>query len=112
MPWHDKATKDVISCEKPREGANNRRSVDIRMGQPGPGNAGSSWRKPGSERREVKHLSTSRKRNRRDSLSSGERSGKSLNLVACISLQALCAGGCGMYLGGFAGLPWSKKSVI
>ena len=66
----------------------------------------------GGERREVKHLSTSRKRNRRDSLSSGERSGKSLNLVACISLQALCAGGCGMYFGGFAGLPWSKKSVI
>ena len=96
MPWYREAMKDVISCEKPREGANNRRSVDIRMGQPGPGNAGSSWRKPGSERREVKHLSTFRKRKRRDSLSSGERSGKSLNLVACISLQALCTGGSGI----------------
>ena len=42
MPWHDKAKKDVISCEKPRVGANNLRSVDIRMGQPGSGNAESS----------------------------------------------------------------------
>ena len=34
----------------------------------------------GSRRRELKHLSTSRKRNQvRDSLSSGERNGKSLN---------------------------------
>ena len=41
MPWYREAMKDVISCEKPRVGANNLRSVDIRMGQPGPGNAGS-----------------------------------------------------------------------
>ena len=111
MPWYREAKKDVISCEKPRVGANNRRSVDVRMGQPDPGNVGSPA-EGGGKRRELKHLSTSRKRNRRDSLSSGERSGKSLNLVACISLQALCAGGCGMYFDGFAGLSWSKKSVI
>jgi hypothetical protein len=41
MPWYREARKDVISCEKPREGANDPRSVDFRMGQPGPGNAGS-----------------------------------------------------------------------
>ena len=111
MPWHDKATKDVISCEKPRVGANDHRSVDIRMGQPGSGNAESSCIYVGGERREVKHLSTSRKRKRSDSLSSGERSGNSLNLVACISLQALCTGGSGKYFGGFADLPWSYKSV-
>ena len=23
MPWHEKAMKDVISCDKPRGGANN-----------------------------------------------------------------------------------------
>ncbi len=34
MPWYRESMKDVISCEKPREGANNHRSVDIRMGQP------------------------------------------------------------------------------
>ena len=111
MPWYREAKKDVISCEKPRVGANNRRSVDVRMGQPDPGNVGSPAL-GGGERREVKHLSTSRKRNRRDSLSSGERSGKSLNLVACISLQALCTGCCGLYSGGFADLPWSYKSII
>ena len=27
--------KDVVSCEKPRGGANDLRSVGIRMGQPG-----------------------------------------------------------------------------
>jgi hypothetical protein len=42
MPRYREAKKDVISCEKPRVGANNRRTVDIRMGKPGPGNAGSS----------------------------------------------------------------------
>ena len=40
-----------------------------------------------SERRELKHLSSARKRKQRDSLSSGERNGKSLNLchvIVCI----------------------------
>jgi hypothetical protein len=53
------------------------------MGQPGPGNTGSSHAEyigMGGERGEVKHLSTPRKRNQfRDSLSSGERTGKSPN---------------------------------
>jgi hypothetical protein len=40
MPWHKKATKDVVSCEKLRVGANNLRPGDLRMGQPNPGNAG------------------------------------------------------------------------
>jgi hypothetical protein len=44
MPWYREAKKDVISCEKPRVGANNHRTVDIRMGQPGSGNAESSRR--------------------------------------------------------------------
>ena len=39
MPRYREAKKDVISCEKPRVGANDLRSVDIRMGQPGSGNA-------------------------------------------------------------------------
>ena len=42
MPRYREAKKDVISCEKPRVGANDHRSVDIRMGQPGSGNAESS----------------------------------------------------------------------
>ena len=40
MPWHGKATKDVVSCDKPRVGANNLKPGDFRMGQPVPGNAG------------------------------------------------------------------------
>ena len=42
MPRYREAKKDVISCEKPREGAHDRRSVDVRMGQPDSGNAESS----------------------------------------------------------------------
>ena len=34
MPRHMEAMKDVISCDKPRVGANNLRSGDFRMGQP------------------------------------------------------------------------------
>ena len=39
MPWHEEAMKDVVSCDKLRVGANNRRSGDFRMGQPDTGNA-------------------------------------------------------------------------
>ena len=42
MPWYGKAMKDVTTCDMPRRGGNNLRSVDFRMGQPDPGNAGSS----------------------------------------------------------------------
>ena len=42
MPRHREAKKDVVSCEKPRGGAHDLRPVDIRMGQPGSGNAESS----------------------------------------------------------------------
>ncbi len=82
MPGYREAKKDVISCEKPREGAHDRRSVDVRMGKPGSGNA-ESPRFTRGKRRELKHLSTFRKRKRSDFLSSGERSGKSLNLTLC-----------------------------
>ena len=42
MPWYKKAMKDVTTCDKPRRGGNNPRPVDFRMGQPVPGNAGTS----------------------------------------------------------------------
>lgn len=34
MPRLSQAKKDVISCDKPRVGANNHRFADFRMGQP------------------------------------------------------------------------------
>ena len=74
MPRLSETTKDVVSCDKLRGVANELWSADVRMGQP-------LWlktidctqvrRQPG----ELKHLSTRRKRNQRDSLSSGERTG-------------------------------------
>jgi hypothetical protein len=45
-----------------------------------------------SERGEVKHLSTLRKRNHRDSPSSGERTGNSLNLVYVIGASRCVRG--------------------
>ena len=42
MPWLSEARKDVISCEKPRGGANILRSVDIRMGQPAGSDSGTA----------------------------------------------------------------------
>ena len=42
MPWRQEAMKDVASCEKLGEGANNRRSRDVRMGKPGMGHTVSS----------------------------------------------------------------------
>jgi len=39
MPWHRKAMKDVVSCDKRRRGANNHRPGDVRMGKPGVGHA-------------------------------------------------------------------------
>ena len=82
MPWHLEAMKDVISCDKPRVEAHILLSGDFRMGKPTRMrvcidefivNVG--------ERGELKHLSTLRKRNQRDSLSSGERTGNSLNSI-------------------------------
>ena len=58
MPWLLEATKDVISCEKPRGGANNFRSADVRMGQPNLLRLSREGGKPG----ELKHLSIRRKR--------------------------------------------------
>ena len=49
-----------------------------------------SERAPG----ELKHLSTLRKRNQRDSLSSGERKGNSLNPDSLVGLGPMLCGGC------------------
>ena len=35
MPWHHKAKKDVLTCEKLRGAGKKRRTGDIRMGKPG-----------------------------------------------------------------------------
>ena len=41
MPWHQKAMKDVVSCDKLRGAANTFWFGDFRMGKPGPVNPGS-----------------------------------------------------------------------
>ena len=57
--------KDAASCDKPRGAASRRRSGDFRMGKPDAGQAASSvaeFMGHGSQRGEVNHLSTLRKR--------------------------------------------------
>jgi hypothetical protein len=70
--------------EMPRGGAGSQRSGDVRMGQPARRTAGHLRRlrrAPG----ELKHLSTPR--NREDSLSSGERTGRSPNPAGAIACR-------------------------
>jgi hypothetical protein len=82
MPRHQEAMKDAATCEKPRGVGSELRSVDIRMGKPGRRHGLSAYTEyigVRGERRELKHLSTSRKGNQRDSASSGERMRNSPN---------------------------------
>ena len=64
-----KAKKDAASGEMRRGAAGRQRSGDIRMGEPAPlrgEHRGANERGPaGARRREVKHLSTCRKRNQK-----------------------------------------------
>ena len=65
MPWHQKAMKDVVTCDKPRKDGNGLRPGDLLMGQPVPGNAGTLHTESigmQGQRGELKHLSTPRKR--------------------------------------------------
>ena len=66
MPRHQEAMKDVTTCDKPRGAGRKRRSVDLRMGQPGGRNGPSSCAESigvGGQPGEVKYLSTRRKGN-------------------------------------------------
>ena len=83
MPWYREAMKEVEGCHKLRGAANQ---VLIRRFPNGETHLGKTkislleYIEQRSERRELKHLSSARKRKRSDSLSSGERKGNSLNL--------------------------------
>ena len=65
MPWYTAPKKDVVSCEKPRGGANICKSADIRMRELSASNVALSRTEhigTGGEPGELKHLSTRRKR--------------------------------------------------
>src|SRR5438034_10444043 len=83
MPWRREATKDVASCDKPRGAASRHRSGDVRMGEPGWGNAHSSVTESIGHGTRSVWTETSQylegKESNRDSNSSGERTGSSLN---------------------------------
>ena len=84
MPWYMAPKKDVTSCDKLRGAANELRSADFRMRKLTSSNVlvftdeSIVLRR---EPRELKHLSTWRKRKKIDSESSGERNRKSPNRI-------------------------------
>ena len=90
MPWHQEAMKEAEGCHKLRGAVNQamiRRSPNGETHYGKPVVFISEFIGYESERPELKHLSRARKRKQRDSLSSGERNGKSLNLqyvIACV----------------------------
>ena len=88
MPWRREATKDVASCDKPRGAASRHRSGDVRMGEPGWGNAHSSVAEFIGHGTRTEGTETSQylegKESNRDSPSSGERTGSSLNQIRAI----------------------------
>ena len=85
------------------------------MGKPGRGDALSSDTEfigAGGKRRELKHLSTSRKGKRSDFLSSGERTGKSPNRLRVKVRRRCAAGVVGPAVGLCGGPEESQRSRI
>ena len=83
MPWHQKAMKEAEDCHKLREAVNQAMIRRCPNGETYRGKTMvfiSEYIGYESERSELKHLSRVRKRKQSDSLSSGERNGKSPNL--------------------------------
>ena len=78
MPGHQEAKKDAANGETHRGAVSTQRSGDIRMGEPV---LGIGHPENGGERRELKHLSTCRRRKKIDSVSSGERKRRSPNRI-------------------------------
>src|SRR3989442_7906835 len=89
MPWRREAMKGVASCDKPRGAASRHRSEDARMGEPGWGNAQSSVTEFIGHGTRTEGTETSQylegKEIKRDCLSSGERTGNSLNRQRAIA---------------------------
>ena len=83
MPWRQEPTKDGVSTEMPRGVASRHRSVDVRMGKPTAFNRVVSLPEQNRVRKVSEGTETSKyleeKKSTRDSLSSGERTGSSLN---------------------------------
>jgi hypothetical protein len=83
MPWHQEAMKGAEGCHNLRGAVNQALIRRCPNGETRLGKTKiffSEYIGKKGERRELKHLSSARKRKRSDSLSSGERTGNSPNL--------------------------------
>ncbi len=96
MPWYQEAMKEAEGGHMLRGAVNQALIRRFPNGETHPGKPRiflSEYIGQKGERRELNHLSNARKRKRSDSLSSGERTGRSPNLYH-VSLCALWYGGC------------------
>lgn len=90
MPWYQELKKEAEGCQKLRGAANQaliRRYLNGETHLDKIEVSLSEYIGQRNERHELKHLSSARKRKRSDSLSSGERTGKSLNcyhVITCV----------------------------
>ena len=90
MPWYQEAMKEAEDCHKLRGAVNQaliRRCPNGKTHLSEPKIFISEYIGYESERHELKHLSSARNIKQRDSLSSGERTGSSLNqcrVIACV----------------------------
>ena len=96
MPWYQETMKEAEGCHKLRGAANQALIRRFPNGETYLGKTrvflSEYIGQEGEERRrELKHLSSARKRKQSDSLSSGERKGNSLNsyhVIACVRCDA------------------------
>ncbi|PKN03121.1 hypothetical protein CVU75_03890 [Candidatus Dependentiae bacterium HGW-Dependentiae-1] len=95
MPWHQEIMKEAEDCQKLRGAVNQALIRRFPNGETRPGKPRTflpEYIGQGRERRELKHLSSARKRKQRDSLSSGERNGNSPNLCCVIACKRCSVG--------------------
>ena len=95
MPWYQEAMKEAEGCHNLRGAVNRaviRRSPNEETHLGKPKVFMFEYIEHESERHELKHLSSARKRKQRDSLSSGERTGNSLNLYYVIACKRCSIG--------------------
>ena len=95
MPWYQEAMKEAVGCHKLRGAVKQALIRRFPNGETRHGKPMAllfEYIEQEGERRELKHLSSARKRKQSDSLCSGERKGKSPNRYYVITCMCCSSG--------------------